>query len=171
MTQLSWKKRQEQRARHWIKTLLVFWFKVEVKGLYQPATNSVIIANRTSVIDVLLLSVFLPERLTLALPLRTYKKLWVRMLMLFADVIIIDPASALATRMFIKAIKSGKRCVIFPQGLVESKEGSLKIFDGAGVVLQKACAEVIPIRIEGAQHSIFSISKNKNRIRLFPKIT
>lgn len=171
MPQLSWKKRQEQRARYWIKALLVFWFKVEVKGLYQPAKNSVIIANRTSVIDVLLLSVFLPERLTLALPLRTYKKLWVRMLMLFADVIIIDPASALATRMFIKAIKSGKRCVIFPQGLVESKEGSLKIFDGAGVVLQKAGAEVIPIRIEGAQHSIFSISKNKHKIRLFPKIT
>lgn len=171
MYETTWKQRQEQRARRWIKALLVFWFSVEVKGNYQPAVNSVIIANRTSVIDVLLLSVFLPERLTLALHARMFKKLWVKILMLFADVIVIDPSSALATRVLVKAIKSGKRCVIFPQGLIENKEGSLKIFDGAGVVLQKAGSEVIPIRIEGAEYSIFSISKDKHRIRLFPKIT
>lgn len=171
MGQLSWKNKLEQRARNWIKALLIRWFRVEVKGLYQPALHSVIIANRTSVIDVLLLSVFLPERLTLALHPSIYKKIWVKMLMLFADVIVIDPASAFATRVLIKAIRAGKRCVIFPQGLVGPNEGSLKVFDGAGVVLQKAGAEVIPIRIEGAERSIFSIVKDKHRIRLFPKIT
>lgn len=171
MNQPTWKERQKQRARRWIKALLVFWFKVELKGHYQPAKNAVIIANRSSVIDMLLLSVFLPERLTLALPPRMFKKLWVKMLMLFANVIKVDPASASATRVLVKAIKEGKRCVIFPQGLVEQKEGSLKVFDGAGVVLQKAGAEVIPIRIEGAERSIFSISKEKHRIRLFPQIT
>lgn len=171
MKALTWKQRQKQRARRWIKALLVFWFKVEVKGQYQPAKNAVIIANRTSVIDMLLLSVFLPERLTLALPPRMFKKLWVKMLMLFANVIKVDPSTASATRVLVKAIKEGKRCVIFPQGLIEQKEGSLKVFDGAGVVLQKAGAEVIPIRIDGAQHSIFSISKDKRQLRWFPKIT
>ena len=59
----DWKEKQRERARRWIKLLLVWWFKVEVIGEYHSAPNSVIIANRTSVIDVLLLSVFLPERL------------------------------------------------------------------------------------------------------------
>lgn len=170
MEQKNWKERQEQRMRHWIKTLLVKWFRVEVKGTYHAASNSVLIANRTSVIDMLLLSVFLPERLTLALHPRMYKKVWVKMLLLFADVIKVDPESALASRLLIKAIRSGKRCVIFPQGLVGIREGSLKVFDGPGVILQKAGAEVIPIRIEGAENSIFSILKDKHRIRLFPKI-
>lgn len=171
MDDLNWKERQVQRARRAIKALLVKWFRVEVKGEYQPAKHSVIIANRTSVIDVLLLSVFLPERLTVALHPQVYKKIWVKFLLLFADVVLIDPTSALATRVLIKAIRSGKRCVIFPQGLLRDQEDSLKVFDGPGVILQKSGAEVIPVRIEGAEHSIFSISKSKHRIRLFPKIT
>ncbi|MBL7478373.1 AMP-binding protein [Legionella bononiensis] len=171
MERLSWKEKQLQRARRWIKALLVTWFRVEVKGHYQPAVNSVIIANRTSVIDVLLLSVFLPERLTIALHPLMFKKFWVKLVLLFAEVIVIDPGSARATRVLIKAIRSGKRCVIFPQGLIGQQEESLKVYDGPGVVLQKAGAEVIPIRIEGAEHSLFSISKSKHSIRIAPKIT
>ena len=128
MDQLTWKEKQVQRARRWIKGILVFWYKVEVKGLYRPGFNSVIIANRTSVIDVLLLSVFLPERLTIALHPALFKKIWVKTVLLFADVIVIDPASALATRVLIKAIREGRRCVIFPQSIVGEKNGSLKVF-------------------------------------------
>lgn len=171
MEHLSWKEKQIQRARRWIKSVLVTWFRVEVKGHYQPAPNSVIIANRTSVIDVLLLSVFLPERLTIALHPLMFKKLWVKLVLLFAEVIVIDPGSARASRVLIKAIRSGKRCVIFPQGLIGEQEDSLKVYDGPGVVLQKAGAEVIPIRIEGAEHSVFSISKSKHSIHIAPKIT
>lgn len=167
----DWKAKQTQRARRWIKALLVFWFKVEVKGHYQAAPNSVIIANRTSIIDVLLLSVFLPERLTIALHPRLFKKLWVRALFLFAEVLPIDPADTLTTKVLIKAIRSGKRCVIFPQDSSGSQENSLKVFDGPGFIIQKSGAPVIPIRIEGGERSIFSISKSKHKIRLFPKIT
>lgn len=166
----AWKQKLKQKARNWIKTILVRWFRVEVTGIYEPSKHTVIIANRTSVIDMLLLSVFLPERLTLALHPSMYKKIWVKMLLLFADVIVVDPSSALASRLLIKAIRSGKRCVIFPQGLVGAKEGGLKVFDGPGVILERVGAEVIPIRIEGAEYSIFSILKEKHRIQLFPKI-
>ncbi|HAT8179884.1 TPA: AMP-binding protein [Legionella pneumophila] len=168
---LTWKEKQKQRARIWIKVFLVKWFRVEVTGQYQPNIHSVIIANRTSVIDVLLLSIFLPERLTLALHPNMFKKIWVKTLLLFAEVIVVDPGSAQATRVLIRAIRSGKRCILFPQGLLKQQEDSLKAFEGPGLVLQKTSAEVVPVRIEGAEHSIFSNSKNKHRIRLFPKIT
>ncbi len=171
MRYLQWKEKQSARARKWIKAFLVLCFRVQVVGHYQSAANSVLIANRTSVLDVLLLSVFLPERLTIALHPSMSKKIWVKMLLLFADVIAIDPASAAATRVLIKAIRSGKRCLIFPQGLSPEQHDSLKVFDGPGLILQKAKAEVIPVRIEGAEQSIFSISKEKHKIQLFPKIT
>lgn len=170
MENLTWKEQQSRRSRAWIKSVLVKWFRVEVKGDYNPSPHAVIIANRTSLIDVLLLSVFLPERLTVTLHPKMYKKSWVKMLMLFADVIAIDPDSPLATRVLIKAIRSGKRCVIFPQGF-SYQEARLKVFDGPGFILQKAGAEVIPVRIEGGEYSIFSINKSKHSIRLFPKIT
>lgn len=171
MQQISWKERQEDRARRGIKALLLWWFRIELKGTYQPAINSVIIANRTSVIDVLLLCVFLPERLTFIIQPGLFKNLWIKTLRLFANVISMDPTNPYATKVLIKAIRDGKRCVIFPQTLVRQNESSLRIFDGPGVVLQKTHAQVIPIRIEGGQHSIFSIHKDKNRIQFAPRIT
>ena len=171
MQYAEWKERQKNRARRWIKQLLVWWFSVKVKGEYQAAPNSVIIANRTSIIDVLLLSVFLPERLTIALHPRLFKKLRVKTLFLFADVLPIDPAHPFTTKALIQAIRSGKRCVIFPQESSTDIEHSLKVFDGPGFIIQKSGAPVLPIRIEGAEHSIFSINKSKSIIRLFPKIT
>lgn len=51
MEQLSWKERQEQGARRWSNALLVKWFRIEVKGDYQPGSNSVIIARWTELID------------------------------------------------------------------------------------------------------------------------
>ncbi|HAU4064666.1 TPA: AMP-binding protein [Legionella pneumophila] len=168
---LTWKEKQKQRARAWIKIFLEKWFRIEVKGQYQANSHSVIIANRASIIDVLLLSVFLPERLTLALHPDMFKKIWVKTLLFFADVIVVDPGSAQATRVLIRAIRAGKRCLLFPQGLLRQQEDSLKVFEGPGLILQKVGAEVIPVRIEGAEHSIFSNSKNKHRIRIFPKIT
>ncbi|HAU1015976.1 TPA: AMP-binding protein [Legionella pneumophila] len=168
---LTWKEKQKQRARAWIKILLEKWFRIEVKGQYQANSHSVIIANRASIIDVLLLSVFLPERLTLALHPDMFKKIWVKTLLFFADVIVVDPGSAQATRVLIRAIRAGKRCLLFPQGLLRQQEDSLKVFEGPGLILQKVGAEVIPVRIEGAEHSIFSNSKNKHRIRIFPIIT
>ncbi len=170
MEQLTWNERQKQRAQRWVKAILVRWFHVELRGEYHPDANSVIIANRTSKIDLLLLAIFLPERLTVALHPGASGKLWMSIMKLFADVIAIDPTRAFAAKALIKAIRSGKRCAIFPQG-IGLQENSLRVFDGPGMVLQKAGASVIPIRIDGAQYSIFSISKDKNRIRLFPKIT
>lgn len=136
MEHVTRKERQKQRARRWIRAILAHWFKVELRGNYRPEPNSVIIANRTSKIDLLLLAAFLPEQLTVAFPPRSSGKLWMKVMMLFADVIVIDSTNAFAARALVKAIREGKRCVIFPQG-IGLQEESLKVFDAPGVVLQK----------------------------------
>ncbi|MDR3501131.1 MAG: AMP-binding protein [Legionella sp.] len=170
MEQVAWKESLKQRAQRWIKALLTHWFRVSLHGEYQPEPNSVIIANRTSKIDLLLLAMLLPERLTVALHPHATGWFWMKMMTLFTDVIAVDSTRAQAARALVKAIRAGKRCVIFPQG-IGLQEDSLRVFDGPGLILKKAKATVIPIRIEGAQHSIFSISKDKHRIQVRPKVT
>lgn len=170
MEQVVWKERRRERARRWIKAILIYWFRVRLQGNYQPEANSVIIANRTSKIDLLLLAILLPERLTVALHPRATGWLWMKMMTLFTDVIAVDSTRAHAARALVKAIRAGKRCVIFPQG-IGLQEESLRVFDGPGLILKKANAAVIPIRIDGPQYSIFSISKDKHRIQLRPTIT
>ncbi|MBN9229800.1 MAG: acyl-[ACP]--phospholipid O-acyltransferase [Legionella sp. 40-6] len=169
MDQKNWKEMLKEKAKKWIKSLLLHCFRLEVRGEYHPDTNSVIIANRTSKIDLLLLAAFLPERLTVAIHPQAAGTLWMSVMGMFADLIEVDSTRAQAARALIKAIKSGKRCVIFPQG-ISLQEESLRVYDGPALVLQKAGASVIPVRIDGPQHSIFSISKDKHRTRLFPKV-
>jgi acyl-[acyl-carrier-protein]-phospholipid O-acyltransferase/long-chain-fatty-acid--[acyl-carrier-protein] ligase len=170
MEQVSWKERQKLRVRRWIKAVLLRWFRVEIQGDYCPEANSVIIANRTSKIDLLLLAAFLPEQLTVAIHPQAAGKLWMKAMALFADIIAVDSSRAYAAKALIKAIRAGKRCVIFPQG-IGLQEESVRVFDGPALVLQRAGASVIPVRIDGPQHSIFSISKDKHRVYWFPKVT
>lgn len=167
----NWQKSVADKFRWLVKNLLQAWFRVTVQGQYEPNDKMVIIANRTSVMDVMFLSVFLPERLTVVLPPKLYKKLWVKALALFAEVIPVDPTKASAARALIRAANAGKRCLIFPQGLNTQPDHSLRVFDGPGMIIQKAGGSVQPVRISGLEYSIFSIAKRKHPIRLFPKVT
>ncbi|KAK0340932.1 hypothetical protein LTR94_028499, partial [Friedmanniomyces endolithicus] len=46
----------------------------------------------------------------------------------------------------------------------------MKVFDGPGMVADKADAPIIPVRIDGAQYTPFSRLRGKVRLRRFPKI-
>ncbi|MFI4963179.1 MAG: 1-acyl-sn-glycerol-3-phosphate acyltransferase, partial [Legionellales bacterium] len=148
-----------------VKFVLAWWFQVEVNGHYQPRPKAVIIANRASVIDLLLLSVFLPERLTVALPQGLLRPFSVTLCRLFADVLVVDSTNAFATRGLIQALRAGKPCLIFPEGVAGHN-----VYDATAFILQKSGADMLPIRIEGSESSVFSINKDKHRIRFFPKI-
>jgi acyl-[acyl-carrier-protein]-phospholipid O-acyltransferase / long-chain-fatty-acid--[acyl-carrier-protein] ligase len=47
----------------------------------------------------------------------------------------------------------------------------MKIYEGPGTIAHLAGAPIVPVRIEGAQYSIFSRMRGKLRLRWFPKIT
>ena len=47
----------------------------------------------------------------------------------------------------------------------------MKVYEGPGMIADKADADVLPVRIDGAQFTPFSRLKGKLRLRWFPKIT
>ena len=46
----------------------------------------------------------------------------------------------------------------------------MKIFEGPGMVADKADAPLVPVRLDGAQYSPFSRLSGKVKIRWFPKM-
>ncbi len=157
-----------------LAALLRLIYRVEVKGLlnfHKAGPRSLIIANHVSLMDGLLLATFLPTKPTFAIATHMVKKWWVRPLLGLVDVFPLDPTRPLATKALIRVVESGRPCVIFPEGRLTLTGALMKIYEGPGMIADKADADMLPVRIDGAQFTPFSRLRGKLRLRWFPQIT
>ncbi|MDD3288060.1 MAG: AMP-binding protein [Alphaproteobacteria bacterium] len=157
-----------------MKFLFRLAFRVEVRGMenFKAAGERVlIISNHVSNIDAALIAAFLPKPVLFAINSHMAKHWLFRPYWGSRNVQVLDQVNPLTAKMLIDAIKQNQRCMIFPEGRITATGALMKIFEGPGMIADKSGANVLPIRIEGAQYSLFSDLKGKVRIRLFPKIT
>jgi len=164
----------KELLRAFFKVLLKFFYRVEVKGvdnLKNIGDRAVIVGNHVSFLDGLLLAVFLPGELTFAVDTFMAKRWFMKRFMSVADALPIDPTNPMTMKSLIKAVRGGKRCVIFPEGRLTVTGALMKIFEGPGMIADKAGAPLVPVRIDGAQYTPFSRLRGKLRLRWFPKIT
>lgn len=157
-----------------LRSVLTFFFRVEVRGLshyHNSHERLLIVANHTSLLDAALIAAFLPEKLVFAINTHIAQKWWLKPFLLLVDVYAIDPTNPMATKSLIELVRNGKKCLIFPEGRITVTGSLMKIYEGPGMIADKANAKILPIRIEGAQYSPFSYLRGKVRIRFFPKIT
>ncbi|MGE3317883.1 MAG: acyl-[ACP]--phospholipid O-acyltransferase [Candidatus Berkiella sp.] len=157
-----------------LRMVLHFLYRVEVKGLenYDKSGDRVVIApNHTSFLDAVLLAAFLPGKVSFAMYSGYLNKWWVRPVKLFVEIFGIEPANPFSLKTIIKYVKQGKHLVIFPEGRITVTGALMKIYEGPGLIADKADAVILPILIEGAQYSPFSRLKGRVHIKWFPKIT
>ncbi len=160
-------------AKQLVRFILKLLFRVEVEGMenYHKAGQRVmIVANHTSFLDAVLLSIFLPHRLTYAIDTQIAKKWWISPFGQIVRLFPMDPVNPLSIKSFIKDLEQDKRSVIFPEGRITVTGTLMKIYDGPGLIALKSDAMVLPIRIDGAQYSLFSRLKGIERRQFFPKI-
>lgn len=157
-----------------LQAIFKLFFRVEVKGLnnfYKAGDRVLIIANHVSFLDAALLFAFIPEKLSYAIYTFYFNKWWIRIIKPGANLLPVDPTNPMATKKLIELIRQGKKCVIFPEGRITVTGSLMKVFDGPGMIADRSDANIVPIRIEGAQFSIFSRLKGKIRRQAFPKIS
>lgn len=160
--------------RAFLISVLKLFYRVEVRGLENYAKagkRAVVVVNHISFLDPVLLAVFLPVKPIFAINTHIAKAWWVRPFLRLVDAFPLDPTNPMATKSLIKAVSQDRHCVIFPEGRITVTGALMKVYEGPGMVADKSDAELIPIRIDGAQYTPFSRLRGKVRIRLFPKIT
>ncbi len=153
--------------------VLRFLYNVEVVGAEnapKPGEAAVIVVNHVSFLDGLLLAAFLPGRPTFAVNTQIAEAWWIQPMLKIFDAFPVDPTNPMSAKRMIKAVKEGRTLVIFPEGRITVTGALMKIFDGPGMVADKANAPIIPVRIDGAQFTPFSRLRGKVRLRAFPKI-
>ncbi len=157
-----------------IRWLLRLLYKVEVKGMenyHAAGRKALIVPNHSSYLDGPLLSVFLPQRAAFAINTTMAKAWWVKPAFSLYDMCPIDPQNPLALRSLVERLKHNQKVVIFPEGRITVTGGLMKIYEGPAAIAQMAGARVLPVRIDGAQFSPFSMMRGKLRLQWFPKIT
>jgi acyl-[acyl-carrier-protein]-phospholipid O-acyltransferase/long-chain-fatty-acid--[acyl-carrier-protein] ligase len=157
-----------------VQAITKLLYRVEVIGIenyYAAGKRIVIIANHTSYLDAALLAAFLPDTLTFAVNTQVSRIWWVKPFLWLTDAFPIDQTKPMAIKSLIEYVRKNKRCIIFPEGRVTLTGALMKIYEGPGMVADKARAKILPIRIEGAEYTFFSRLGGKVPTKWFPKIT
>lgn len=161
-----------------VKSLLIWllkaFYRAEVVGMenyYAAGNRALIVSNHTSFLDALLLCALLPDRLSFAINTHVANQWWVKLMLKLVNTFSVDPTNPLATKSLIEYLERNHRVVIFPEGRITVTGALMKIYEGPGLIADKADAFLLPIRIDGAQYTHFSRLRGKVKMRWFPKIT
>ncbi|MDX8388250.1 MAG: AMP-binding protein [Ghiorsea sp.] len=155
------------------KFILKRVYRVQISGLEHLSDSdkpTLIIANHTSFLDAVLLGLFLPTNISFAIHSSYYQKWWLSPIKKIIALFPVDHTDPMAMKSLIKHVRKGNKVVIFPEGRITATGSLMKIYSGPGMVADKANAEILPIRIDGAQYTPFSRLKGQVRIRWFPQI-
>lgn len=159
--------------RFLLKQLLHLLFRVRVIGLEQDIDCSrlLIIANHESLLDGLLLGLFLPFDSVFVVHTAITRVWFFRQLLRLSDYIAVDPTSPMVIKQVVRLVESGRPVVIFPEGRITVTGSLMKVYEGAAFVAARSGATILPVRLDGPARSFFSRLTGKYPHRLFPRIT
>ncbi|HEX9905151.1 MAG TPA: acyl-[ACP]--phospholipid O-acyltransferase [Propylenella sp.] len=156
------------------RALLGTIYRVEVRGIenFAKAGNrKMVVANHASFLDGAMLAAFMPSEPIFAVSAHVAKTWWARPLLRLVDFAPIDSTNPLALKSLVREVEKGRPLVIFPEGRLTVTGSLMKVYDGPGLVADKTAADIIPVRIDGLQHTFFSRLKGRVARRFAPKVT
>ena len=157
-----------------VRLLLSILYRVEIKGLehyHSSGKRVLIIANHTSFLDGVILTSFLPDRLSFAINTHIARRWFSKVARPWVNLFVLDATRPLSIKSLLRYLKQDNKVVIFPEGRITVTGSLMKIYHGPGLVADRSGAQVLPVRIDGAQFSPFSRLRGRVRLRWFPKIT
>ena len=133
--------------------------------------RKLIVSNYDSTIDVVLLSLFLPVDVTVAVTQFELRRRWLRWLLSSVPHVVLDASHPLALKRLIRLLEHGTPVAVFPQGRPTETGGLMKVHDSAALIAARCGADVVPINIAGTLYSRFSLVSGNYRKRWLPQVT
>ncbi|HEX8168162.1 MAG TPA: acyl-[ACP]--phospholipid O-acyltransferase [Beijerinckiaceae bacterium] len=161
--------------RDFLSILFRAFYRLEVRGLENVAKagpNAIVALNHVSFLDAAIALSLLEREPLFAIDHGIAQRWWVKPFLKVTRALPLDPSKPMATRTLINAVKGGETLIIFPEGRLTVTGSLMKVYDGAGLIADKAEAMVVPVRIEGPERTFFSrLSREQVRRKWWPKVT
>lgn len=156
-----------------LRGLCKLLFRVQVKGLENipQADGLLIVANHESLLDGMLIGLFLPKKATFVVHTGVLKNSLFRQFLRLVPYLAVDPNSPLAMKKVIKRLDAGENVVIFPEGRITHTGALMKVYDGTGFVAVKTGAKILPVHVGGAAQSYFGRLSSVHPRKWFPRVT
>jgi len=160
------------------RAILRWYFRtfhgVTVSGLehYRAAGDRVVIvSNHQSYLDACLIVAFLPDNPSFAINTQQAHKWYFRPFLGMVDTFPVDVQSPYALKRMVEAVRDhGRKLMIFPEGRLTRTGALMKVYEGAGLVADKAHAKILPISIDGPRFSHLGNMAGRIRRRWFPPL-
>src|SRR5262249_42655192 len=106
-----------------------------------------VVANQDSVVDCVILGLFLPADVTIAVTPDDLRRPLVRLLMRAVPHVVIDASHPLSLKALMRRLERGHPVAVFPQGQPTPTGGLMKIYDSAALLADRCNAQIVPVRI------------------------
>lgn len=150
---------------------LVFRVRVEGDSGALAAGRVLLIANHDSLIDGLVLGVFLPADVTVAVSQSEAQHPLIGRLLRAVPHVVLDASHPLALKRLMRLVERGKPVAVFPQGQPTATGSLTKIYDAAALIAARCRAQIVPVHISGTLNSRFSAVGGNFPRRWLPRIT
>ena len=155
-----------------LRGLLRVALRVRVRGDIAALEGGrrLIVANHDSLIDGVLLGLFLPGRPTVVVTSQVVRHPLARLFRGTVRFVVLDPARPLALKRLIRQVQRGESVAIFPQGRPTTTGGIMKVYESAGLIAARTGAHIVPVHIAGTLYSRFSVVGGAFPRRWFPRV-
>ena len=147
---------------------------VRVSGLENlpaPGQRAVVVVNHQSFADGAFVAAFLPGAPVFAVNVHIARRWWARPFLAAVHSFPVDPANPFSTRAMVRAVEAGQTLVVFPEGRITVTGALMKVYEGAGMVADRAGAVLVPVRIDGLQFTRLSRMAGRAPRRWFPPLS
>ncbi len=150
------------------------FYRLDVRGrdnLAKAAPNAIFALNHVSFLDAALALSLIDGAPVFAIDSGIAQRWWVKPFLRLARAFPLDPTRPMATRALINLVKGGERLIIFPEGRLTVTGSLMKVYDGAGLIAEKSGAQIVPIRIDGLEATMYSrLTRQQAPRRWFSKV-
>ncbi len=148
-------------------------FGVRVTGDTAPlsAGATLVLANHDSMLDGLLLGLFLPARAIVVLSPDDVRPRFYRLLARLIRHRVADLSEPSSVKMMVRLLAAGEMLVVFPQGRVTTTGSAMKLYPSVAVIAGRAAVPVVPVSLGGLLYSRYGRVSGSFAKRLFPRVS